>query len=390
MTRAPTASIIKKPKSEKLRSTVLRSRTVPSTAAEAKKAAMDAKKSQGNKALEPITEDQLDSDVEYNSETEDYYSHPNMPSFISEIFKRLDSHDDIIKKLNKSFFYGIIDSLRSELANANATIAKLNAAAAQKESDSTDPSHHKTAEPRVEHMGHSLNGTGASKHASNTQGESYAEATAKTKKPVNRRPLSANAQKAAARAFTPASTTQGFKYIYIYTRGKEPRNVVRSRFRKIDINPARIIDIHFPAHQVMSLLIHNDYETDLLETLAQHDIVPLTNFDPKSGKNLNDIRYKEEDEQTRNAIAEELYSKRLINTVLRVTPMSLQVALTRSFLTQKWLTETQTTVLISHINPQKEKSPPRDTSVVDALFSGRAPNTSSDSQAAGDDAAMVQ
>lgn len=107
----------------------------------------------------------------------------------------------------------------------------------------------------------------------------------------------------------------------------------------------------------MSLLIHYDYETDLLETLAQYDLVPIPDFDPGSGKNLNDIQYKEEDEQTCNAKAEELHSKRLINTVLRVTPMSLQVALTGSFLNQKWLTDTQATVLMAHVNPVKEKSP---------------------------------
>jgi len=348
---------------------------------------MDAKKSQGNKDLEPITEDLMDSDIEENSETEDYYYHPKMPSFISEIFKRLDSHDAVLKKLSDA--YGIIESLKSQLANANATIAKLTAAAAQKESVPIDPIHQTATGTRAEHMGNFLNGTGASIHAHDTQKESYAGAASKNTKPPNRRrPLSTNAKKAAARAFTPASTDQGFKFLYIYARGKEPRNIVRSRFRKMGINPARIIDIHFPAHQVMSLLIHNDYEAELLETFAQYEIEPLTNFEPKSGKNLNDIQYKEKDEQTRNAIAEELYAKRLINTVLRVTPKSLQVALTRSFWTQRWLTETQTTALMSHINPIKEKSPQRDTSLVDDLFSGRAPNTSS--QAAGKDAAMVQ
>ena len=96
------------------------------------------------------------------------------------------------------------------------------------------------------------------------------------------------------------------------------------------------------------------------------------------------------DEQARTAISEELYSKRLINTVLRVTPKSLQVALTRSFLTQKWLTENQHTVLMSHINPIKEKSPKRDNSLVNALFSGQTPTAPTDSQAAGKDAAMIQ
>ena len=111
----PTTSISKKPKADIVRSRTLRTRTSPSTAAEAKKAAMDAKKSQGNKDLEPITEDLMDSDIEENSETEDYYYHPKMPSFISEIFKRLDSHDAVLKKLSDA--YGIIESLKSQFAN---------------------------------------------------------------------------------------------------------------------------------------------------------------------------------------------------------------------------------------------------------------------------------
>jgi len=121
------------------------------------------------------------------------------------------------------------------------------------------------------------------------------------------------------------------------------------------INPGRIINIHFPAFQVMSLLIHNDYEVELLKILSEYEIVPLTEFDPKSGEILQDVQYKDISNLNRDDIAEKMYSKRLINTVLRVTPKPLQVALTRSSLDQKWLTESQHAVLMSHINPEKEK-----------------------------------
>jgi len=45
---------------------------------------------------------------------------------------------------------------------------------------------------------------------------------------------------------------------------------------------------------------------------------------------------------------------------------------------------------MSHINPEKEKLPQRDTSLVDAFFLGLKPSAPTESQAAGDVAAMGQ
>lgn len=181
---------------------------------DAKKATIDAKKFQGHKDLEPIIVDCVDSDIEENSETEDYYYHPKMPSFISEIFKPLDSHDAVLKKLSDAYI--IIDSLKSKLAIAEATIAEFTTAAVQKEPEPFDPKHHKNPETHVEHMGHFLNGTGASKHATNTQGGSYAAA--------------------AARTFTPASSDQGFT-LFIY------RLVVRNLVMLFAPNSERWVSI---------------------------------------------------------------------------------------------------------------------------------------------------
>ena len=410
MARAPnptaTKSSAKKPKVQPdlVRSKSLRTRDIPSTAAEAKKkAAMlaknhkDAKDAQAEQELNTIAEIASDSDLEdqyLESDFEDYTSHPHMPSFISEIFKRLDSHDALFLKLSNA--YELIDSLKSELAAAKDTIAKLTADAVQRDSDTADMHMFPHLEKKVDDQSEvvALNGISTSVHASKKQDHnqkpSYSMAASNHKRAHARRPLSDQAKKAAARTFTQLSEDQGFKYLYVFARGKEPRNVVRSRLRKMGITPSRIIDIHYPAHQVMSLLIHNDYEKDLLQILTTYDITPLDNFDPKSEKHLNDTHYKDLSLQARGAKTEEIYSKRLINTILRVTPKSLQVALTRSFLTQKWLTEAQCQALMSHIYPKQEKSSDRDTSLVDSLFSGVTPTATNNSQAAGNDAAMLE
>ena len=85
------------------------------------------------------------------------------------------------------------------------------------------------------------------------------------------------------------------------------------------VNPARIIDIHYPANQVMSLLIHNNYEGELLSVLSTYDIYPIDDFNPTNPSILRDPNFQDWDQEILASKAEELFSKRLISTVLRVT-----------------------------------------------------------------------
>jgi len=378
---------------ELTRSKGLRNRTIPSSASIAKTAASETDKEIPKLSLTIIPEDdQLEIlDLEDNDDI-DYTSDPRMPTFISDIYKQLNAQGALIAKLSNA--YEVIDTLRAELAEAKETIAKLHAVASSK---SFDSSGQPTSAPLPNHEFPPIYGSGASIHApkigsptpvsGNNQRLSYKAVASKNVKP--RRPTSDNAKKAAARAFTKVSATQGFKFLYVHTRGKTPRNIVRSRLRKMGVNPARIIDIHYPDNQVMSLLIHNDYESELLSVFSNYDVTTIEDFNPVDPSILHDPDFKDWDEKILASKAEELFSKRLISTVLRVTPVSLQVALSRSFFESKWLTEAQYSALLTHINPPKEKPAARINSLVDSLFSGNLPASSND-QAAGKDAAMEQ
>ncbi|KAG1189687.1 hypothetical protein G6F70_009438 [Rhizopus microsporus] len=70
-------------------------------------------------------------------------------------------------------------------------------------------------------------------------------------------------QETAARFLQPPSENQGFQYIYIPTKARVPIGQLRSRLRQLDINNSRILDIHYPTRNVVALLVHNDYASEL-------------------------------------------------------------------------------------------------------------------------------
>ncbi|KAI8977939.1 hypothetical protein BDB01DRAFT_700219, partial [Pilobolus umbonatus] len=96
------------------------------------------------------------------------------------------------------------------------------------------------------------------------------------------------AKKVIARNFIPVSENQGFQYVYLHCRGKEPISSMRSKLRKLGLQSGRILDVHFPANQVVALLVHNDYVNDVEDLLNRQKITLLADFNPLSGDILKD------------------------------------------------------------------------------------------------------
>ncbi|SAM03042.1 hypothetical protein [Absidia glauca] len=70
------------------------------------------------------------------------------------------------------------------------------------------------------------------------------------------------------------------------SKGKEARR----RSQNLSIHTQSLPDIHFPAQNVVAMLVHENYGTTIRKVLDGHNIVPL-NFDPYDSKNLNDSRH---------------------------------------------------------------------------------------------------
>ncbi|KAI8636501.1 hypothetical protein BD408DRAFT_407114 [Parasitella parasitica] len=69
---------------------------------------------------------------------------------------------------------------------------------------------------------------------------------------------------AAGRTFrtTAAKGPQGYEYVYIGRSPKIQRSEIRSTFRSVGVDLGRILDICFPASEVIGVLMHVQYVTD--------------------------------------------------------------------------------------------------------------------------------
>ncbi|KAG1498894.1 hypothetical protein G6F54_004767 [Rhizopus delemar] len=110
-------------------------------------------------------------------------------------------------------------------------------------------------------------------------------------------------QEAAARLLQPPSTNQGFKYIYLPTKARVPIGQICSRLRKLDIDSNRIIDIHYPDHNIVALLIHNDYEDELRQQLQRFKVIIKKDFNPCDPQLLRDPKYADRTPAEREDLA---------------------------------------------------------------------------------------
>ncbi|KAI7906273.1 uncharacterized protein BX663DRAFT_529099 [Cokeromyces recurvatus] len=175
-------------------------------------------------------------------------------------------------------------------------------------------------------------------------------------------------QAAAARFFQPPSLNQGFKFLYIPTKARIPVGTLHTTFRKLGVNNARLLDIHYPARNTVAILIHNDYETEFTDLLRHHNITIKADFNPSSGKILADPKYSTLTTNERDVIASDLQQTRLERALDHIcTPVKFAVA--RFFLDKQWISKqkfdslkTDRNTQLNNIfdSPQQQSTPPSD------------------------------
>lgn len=164
---------------------------------------------------------------------------------------------------------------------------------------------------------------------------------------------------------------------------------MRAKLRGIGIQSSRVLDICYPDDQVIGLLIHNDYVQEVEDILTAKKFT-LLDFDPCSPKIVRDPIFADKDDVTRSAKAIEIHQNRLMSAVKRVTPVTRQIALARSFLASQWIADSQLEELMQLIRP-KTLTRPTDITMAEAASSDASPPSDSrDSQAADGTAAHPQ
>lgn len=177
-----------------------------------------------------------------------------------------------------------------------------------------------------------LSGSAASKHApaatpvtatasTTSSSPPASEWTQVVRTPAPRRqkaPLSDRKRLATARAFfapDSADTPSGYEYVYIHRKRAIDRKDIRHRFSLLGITTARVIDIIFPAHSVVGILIHKEFKAAFTAILDECKIATITDFDPRAAVNIVDPKYDTMEPAQKTLFAAALHQDRCIRTL---------------------------------------------------------------------------
>ena len=140
------------------------------------------------------------------------------------------------------------------------------------------------------------------------------------------------------RNFTEPSSNPGFTYLYLPTRARMPFKEMRNSLRDLSFNSGSIVDIHYPAKNVVALLIHNDYHSTAINILKQNDLTPINNFNPLHTDNLADPKFKEATHEERSTQIRNIYENQIHRTIEFLRP-PVKLAVARDFQRKGLITE---------------------------------------------------
>ncbi|KAG1149738.1 hypothetical protein G6F37_003872 [Rhizopus arrhizus] len=80
--------------------------------------------------------------------------------------------------------------------------------------------------------------------------------------------------------FSSSAEPTRFKLIHVPVPHCLPLKQLRSNLRRLHINTCRILDAHYSNRNLVSLLIHIDYKTELRSQLSKFNITVCDDFDP--------------------------------------------------------------------------------------------------------------
>ncbi|KAI8368329.1 uncharacterized protein BYT42DRAFT_503717 [Radiomyces spectabilis] len=154
-------------------------------------------------------------------------------------------------------------------------------------------------------------------------------------KPI--RPLTSPRRIAAnARGFTPVTGPQGFDHLYLHRSCRMDRAEVCRRLRRFGIDSSRILDVSFPARNIIGLLLHVQYIPIVRDLLEKATVSPIANFDPTDPTNLGDPKYASHSLEHRTALALQLHRERCIQTLKYLRP-HIAVPIAHAFYQCGWI-----------------------------------------------------
>jgi TolA-binding protein len=136
---------------------------------------------------------------------------------------------------------------------------------------------------------------------------------------------------------SPPTMHKKITILYMPSRHRVNRSETRQKLRSVGIQTHRILDIHYPARNTIGLMVHEDYETAIRNSLSKHDI-PLLDFDPLDPNNLENPKYEDMEVTARYEQAVYNQKTRLLRALSHVRE-HVYTPLARTLIAQGWLTE---------------------------------------------------
>lgn len=187
---------------------------------------------------------------------------------------------------------------------------------------------------------------------------SYAKITGKNVAPKKKKisPPTEKMLNWAQRILQPATENTGYTVIYMPSPRRTLHSEIRRALRLLGVAQERVIDIHFPAHGVVGLLIHTSYEKELRELLIQAKLKPKDDFDPTAAITIGDPTLLSKLSETERATeAQKLYQERMLAMCLRMPKKHLGVAIMRHF--SSLPTENKHHIGTEYLSKFQEKNP---------------------------------
>jgi hypothetical protein len=183
-------------------------------------------------------------------------------------------------------------------------------------------------------------------------------------------PVQATKRKlAAGRLFksSAAKGPQGYEYVYIGRSGKILRSEVRRTLRKIGVDTARVLDINFPASEVIGILLHNQYVDEVLSLLRASEAEIYKDFDPMASANIADPKFDDLPEDERAGLVAEMVHDRAVDALRHMRPLNVS-SVGHWFMELYWIDQAELdTAIANAMDRLKVKDPKK----ADFLFKRR-------------------
>ncbi|CEG75664.1 hypothetical protein RMATCC62417_10672 [Rhizopus microsporus] len=135
------------------------------------------------------------------------------------------------------------------------------------------------------------------------------------------------------------SENQGFQYVYLPTKAQVPTGQIRTRLGIPDITNNRILDICYPDRNIATLLVHNDYVSELRKQLGRFKVTLKDDFGPCDPKVLRDPKYADLSPEERASFALMHHSDRMTRA-LNYIRVSVKYVIARFLYSKGWISKT--------------------------------------------------